>query len=98
MSDLKVGWCRHAGYYNQQSCCWINNETNLNYVTENEHCSLWSEWSLIARIMGAPYSIGAYAFDYFLFVFLAVTFAGLAGFFVTTLAPYASGSGIPEVS
>ena len=48
--------------------------------------------------MGAPYSIGAYAFDYFLFVFLAVTFAGLAGFFVTTLAPYASGSGIPEVS
>ena len=95
MSDLKSGLCVYAGHYNKKSCCWINNETNLNY--ENEHCNLWSEWSLIARITGAPFSTAGYAFDYFIFVVLVVTFAGFAGFFVIALAPYASGSGIPEV-
>ena len=32
-----------------------------------------------------------------IYVSAAVIFAGLAGLFVTTLAPYAAGSGIPEV-
>lgn len=35
--------------------------------------------------------------DYVIYVSAAVVFAGLAGLFVTTLAPYAAGSGIPEV-
>ena len=39
MSDLKEGWCPSAGYYNRESCCWINNDTNLNMI--EEHCSLW---------------------------------------------------------
>lgn len=40
MSDLKEGWCPSAGYYNRESCCWINNETNLDMI--EEHCGLWS--------------------------------------------------------
>ena len=38
-----------------------------------------------------------YVVDYIIYVSAAVVFAGLAGLFVTTLAPYAAGSGIPEV-
>lgn len=40
----------------------------------------------------------AYIVDYVIYVSAALVFAGLAGLFVTTLAPYAAGSGIPEVS
>ena len=40
----------------------------------------------------------AYIVDYVIYVSAAMVFAGLAGLFVTTLAPYAAGSGIPEVS
>ena len=57
-----------------------------------ETCILWKNWSTLAGI-----SSGAYVFDFFIYVLLSVGFAGLAGLFVTTLAPYASGSGIPEV-
>ena len=40
---------------------------------------------------------GAYAFDYFAYAFIAVCFAGLSAWFVKSLAPWAAGSGIPEV-
>ena len=57
-------------------------------------CDHWKSWSAIAGISS---SVGGYIFNYFIYVLIAVVFAGLAGFYVTTLAPYASGSGIPEV-
>ena len=38
-----------------------------------------------------------YIVNYVIYVSAALVFAGLAGLFVTTLAPYAAGSGIPEV-
>ena len=90
MSDLKEGWCPNAGYYNREACCWLSNDTLVD--VESQHCAMWSEWSHVYNI-----STGGYVFDYFIYVLLAVVFAGLAGLFVTTLAPYASGSGIPEV-
>ena len=40
----------------------------------------------------------SYVFNYFVYVSIGVVFATLAGMFVTVLAPYAAGSGIPEVS
>jgi chloride channel 3/4/5 len=91
-SDLKEGWCPSAGYYNRESCCWINNDTNLNQI--EEHCSLWHTWGDYA---GIESEARAYIVDYVIYVSMAVVFAGLAGLFVTTLAPYAAGSGIPEV-
>ena len=48
MSDLKEGWCPSAGYYNRESCCWINNETNLNMV--EEHCALWSRYTVCVNV------------------------------------------------
>ena len=62
---------------------------------EESHCQLWKEWSDIAQVPSD--TAGAYALNYVIYVMLAVLFAGLAGLYVTTLAPYATGSGIPEV-
>ena len=47
---------------------------------------------------GVKMNVSNYAFDYFVYVSIGVVFATLAGMFVTVLAPYAAGSGIPEVS
>ena len=60
-----------------------------------EHCTQWKEWSDIAEV--SPGTAGAYAFNYVIYTFLAVFMAGFAGLYVIALAPYASGSGIPEV-
>ena len=46
---------------------------------------------------GVRSEVNSYIVNYVIYVCAAVTFAGLAGLFVTTLAPYAAGSGIPEV-
>ena len=89
MVDLKEGWCTHQGFYNKEACCWLSNDT-LN----DENCTLWSKWSTMAGVEAAT---SAYVLDYVVYVSLAVILAGLAGLFVTVLAPYASGSGIPEV-
>lgn len=62
---------------------------------EEPHCQLWQEWSDLAHM--EPNTAGAYALNYVIYVLFAVVFAGLAGLYVTTLAPYAAGSGIPEV-
>lgn len=59
------------------------------------HCQLWKEWSDIANLDSN--TAGAYALNYVIYVLLAIVFAGLAGLYVTVLAPYAAGSGIPEV-
>ena len=40
---------------------------------------------------------GSYFFNYVIYIFIALIFAGVAGLYVITLAPYAAGSGIPEV-
>lgn len=58
-------------------------------------CNQWKEWSDVAEV--APGSAGAYVFNYVIYITLAVFMAGFAGLYVTALAPYASGSGIPEV-
>ena len=57
-------------------------------------CASWKEWSEIA---GVHSDLGSYLFNYSIYVFIALIFAGVAGLYVITLAPYASGSGIPEV-
>ena len=56
--------------------------------------SLLRRWGAYAGVSG---DVNEYVVDYIIYVSAAVVFAGLAGLFVTTLAPYAAGSGIPEV-
>ena len=91
MADLKEGWCTSGGYYNREACCWVSNETIVDI--NSDHCPQWSRWSSYTGIDGTA----GYVFDYSVYVLYAVGFAGLSGLFVTTFAPYAAGSGIPEV-
>lgn len=64
--------------------------------TEAEYCSRWMDWSGIASINPANRA-GTYIFNYIIYVVLAVVMSSFAGLYVIALAPYASGSGIPEV-
>jgi chloride channel 3/4/5 len=92
-SDLKMGICPASSYYDKEHCCWLSNQTN----TENsDDCGFWQNWSAKASL-NVNSAAADYAFNYFVYVLYSVVLAGLAGLFVVVLAPYAAGSGIPEV-
>jgi len=62
---------------------------------ENEsECVDWLSWG---EAVGISNTWGLYFFDYTIYVFLAAIFAGLAAWYVKSLARWATGSGIPEV-
>ena len=69
--------------------------TQSDVYSPDGKCASWKEWSEIAEVHS---DLGSYLFNYSIYVFIAVIFAGVAGLYVITLAPYASGSGIPEVT
>ena len=89
-SDLKEGVCPSNPYYDRDSCCWLSNQT----FEDGGSCGAWEGWGLHT---GVHSNGGRYALEYFIYVSFAVVFASLSGLFVVVLAPYAAGSGIPEV-
>ena len=89
-SDLKEGSCPGDFYYDKDSCCWLSNET----FREDGSCSSWHTW---AEQAGIHSRTSIYFVNYMIYIIFAVGFGGMAGLFVTLLAPYAAGSGIPEV-
>lgn len=93
MSDLKEGICVNWPYYDREACCWLSNETTFDI----DHCDNWKTW---AEQVGVTDTYHHYSFSWFgygIYILFAMFFGGLAGFFVVTVAPYAAGSGIPEV-
>ena len=94
MSDLKEGICIPWPYYDQGACCWLSNQTSFDV----DHCDDWMTWSEQAGHKDTSTFHYSFSwFDYGIYIIFAVFFGGLAGFFVVTVAPYAAGSGIPEV-
>ena len=91
MSDLKEGVCIDNFYYSKEACCFQSNETSYDV----EHCSEWRTWSQL--FLHAEEGQHAYIFNYFFYVFISVIFGTLCVWLVRTFAPYACGSGIPEV-
>ncbi|XP_015781787.1 H(+)/Cl(-) exchange transporter 3 isoform X2 [Tetranychus urticae] len=92
MKDLKDGICPEAFYLNREQCCWSSNDT----VLENYNCAQWKTWPQllgIARASGFGYSF----VSYIIYILWSVFFSGLAALLVQTFAPYACGSGIPEI-
>ncbi|XP_076336973.1 H(+)/Cl(-) exchange transporter 5-like isoform X1 [Tachypleus tridentatus] len=91
MKDLKEGVCPQAFWLNQEQCCWSSNDT----FNEGDHCAQWYTW---AELFG-HFRDDAWAFiiSYILYVMWSLVFAGLAVLLVRTFAPYACGSGIPEI-
>lgn len=91
MSDLKEGICAEAFWLNREQCCWSVSKTD----TDDENCQQWKTWSEIFG--GSRSGAGSYVVTYFLYMLWAIVFAMLAALFVRVFAPYACGSGIPEI-
>lgn len=90
MTDLKVGVCPENLWFNQESCCWSDN-TSFQEVG----CHQWKTWAQI--FTGSNDGAGAYVINYFIYVLFALFFGLLAVTLVRWFAPYACGSGIPEI-
>ncbi|TRY75291.1 hypothetical protein TCAL_01334 [Tigriopus californicus] len=94
LTDLKFGLCPSAFYLNKEQCCWSSNETVIDI---SGNCSLWLTW---AEVMGfSKHESGAPAYMglYFFYTLWALLFATLSASLVRMFAPYACGSGIPEI-
>ncbi|XP_076468373.1 H(+)/Cl(-) exchange transporter 4-like isoform X2 [Babylonia areolata] len=91
MSDLKEGVCLDAFWFRREQCCWSANSTTFDAEGD---CDQWYTWpELIGRVSGA----GSYIIGYLLYISWALVFGLLAAMLVRVFAPYACGSGIPEI-
>lgn len=91
MTDLKLGICPENFWFNKESCCWSDDNT-----FDEEGCQQWKTWGEL--FIGDNSTSGVYIMNYILYVLTAIGFACLAVVLVRWIAPYACGSGIPEVS
>uniref|UniRef100_A0A8C2X8L8 Chloride channel protein n=2 Tax=Cyclopterus lumpus TaxID=8103 RepID=A0A8C2X8L8_CYCLU len=92
MTDLKEGVCLSAFWYSHEQCCWTSNETTFD---DRDKCPQWQTWAEL--MTGHAEGGGAYVLNYFLYVLWALLFSFLAVSLVRVFAPYACGSGIPEI-
>ena len=92
MKDLREGICQGAFYLNREQCCWSSNDT----IFEGAHCSKWTTWPQLLGIT-ADHSFADYIMSFLTYIISSLLFASLAALLVKRFAPYARGSGIPEI-
>ncbi|KAF0029065.1 hypothetical protein F2P81_018170 [Scophthalmus maximus] len=92
LTDMKEGVCLIGFWFNHEHCCWNSNETTFQ---ERDRCPQWQSWAEL--ITGTPEGAFAYIVNYLMYIFWALLFAFLAVALVRAFAPYACGSGIPEI-
>lgn len=91
MTDLKLGICPQAFWLNREQCCWSSNETTF----DSGNCSQWYTWP---EVLGhSREGVAAYIISFFFYTIWALFFALLSASLVRMFAPYACGSGIPEI-
>ena len=90
MTDLKLGICPENFWFNKEACCWSDDNT-----FDDAGCQQWKTWG--EMFTGEASGTGVYFLNYFIYVLSALGFACLAVVLVRWIAPYACGSGIPEV-
>ena len=88
MSDIKEGFCTDQFWFNKEACCW----TSSSKFGLETPCPKWKTWS---TVVGLSYQ--SYILNYFFYVSFACLFASMTVVLVMFFAPYACGSGIPEV-
>uniref|UniRef100_A0A8C2K7B9 Chloride channel protein n=1 Tax=Cyprinus carpio TaxID=7962 RepID=A0A8C2K7B9_CYPCA len=91
MTDLKEGVCLNGFWFNHEHCCWASNETTFQ---ERDKCPQWKTW---AELMVGVSEGSVNVLNHFMYVSWALLFAFLAVILVRAFAPYACGSGIPEI-
>ncbi|KAI9105517.1 chloride channel [Phlyctochytrium arcticum] len=85
-TDLKEGYCLEGFYLSRKFCCW--------YTKGEEQCHQWSTWS---SAFHAESRFAIFAAEYFMYIVVGVALALASAILVRVYAPYAAGSGIPEV-
>ncbi|XP_014364738.2 H(+)/Cl(-) exchange transporter 5 isoform X1 [Papilio machaon] len=91
MTDLKFGICPQAFWFNREQCCWSSDEMTF----DQGNCSQWLTWP---QVFGdSREGAGAYIIGYLFYIIWALVFAALSASLVRMFAPYACGSGIPEI-
>ncbi|XP_059364454.1 H(+)/Cl(-) exchange transporter 5-like [Carassius carassius] len=92
MTDLKEGVCLNGFWFNHEHCCWRSNESTFH---ERDKCPQWKSWAEL--MVGVSEQGGVHVLNHFMYVSWALLFAFLAVILVRAFAPYACGSGIPEI-
>uniref|UniRef100_A0A8C6WQ97 Chloride channel protein n=1 Tax=Neogobius melanostomus TaxID=47308 RepID=A0A8C6WQ97_9GOBI len=92
LTDMKEGVCLVGFWFNHEHCCWTSNETTFQ---ERDKCPQWQTWAQL--IAGQSEGAFAYIVNYLMYLFWALLFSFLAVSLVRAFAPYACGSGIPEI-
>uniref|UniRef100_A0A8H8CIA3 Chloride channel protein n=1 Tax=Psilocybe cubensis TaxID=181762 RepID=A0A8H8CIA3_PSICU len=86
LSDLREGHCIYGFFFNANACC-----TGLD---PGELCKAWKTWG---DYLGIDSILGRSLIQAFIYVVLAITFAGGAALLVVNYAPHAFHTGIPEI-
>ncbi|KAL0969963.1 hypothetical protein UPYG_G00235330 [Umbra pygmaea] len=92
LTDLKEGVCLNGFWFDHEHCCWGSNKTTFQ---EMDKCPEWNSWAEL--FAGSSEGAAAYVLNYMMFMLWALLFAFLAVILVRAFAPYACGSGIPEI-
>lgn len=91
MSDLKDGICADRFWLDREHCCWSANDSEF----KGDDCNSWTRWPEMLHYYDKDFIF--HSVDLICYVFWAVLMAGFAVTLVRTFAPYACGSGIPEI-
>ncbi|KAJ7576923.1 Cl-channel protein [Mycena floridula] len=86
LGDLREGRCTYGFFYNQVACC--------SGLDPGEICREWKSWSEFFHLR---HILAVSLLQTFVYVVLAITFAGSAAVLVKSYAPYAFHTGIPEI-
>mmetsp|Transcript_20758 Transcript_20758/g.42215 ORF Transcript_20758/g.42215 Transcript_20758/m.42215 type:complete len:754 (+) Transcript_20758:87-2348(+) len=89
--DLKFGYCSEGGFWNsRKECCRISKD--------EDSCVQWRTWAETLRgVRGSGVRDSGYGLDYVLYMLIGTVMAVWAAWLVDIFAPFASGSGIPEI-
>ncbi|KAF9462921.1 Cl-channel protein [Collybia nuda] len=86
LGDLREGRCSYGFFYNQVACC--------SGLDPGEICHEWWTWS---ETFNVKTLFAQSLLQCFIYVILAIVFAGSAAILVEAYAPYAFHTGIPEI-
>ena len=93
-SSFREGVCSYDLFLNKHDCCWVS----ASAAVDND-CDEFLTWGEIFGLYADGYVVGAfhYIFNYLGYITISAGYATLAATYVKTIAPYAYGSGIPEI-
>ena len=93
-SSFRQGICSYDLYLNKKDCCWVSGTTSV-----DSDCDEFLTWGEVFGLYADGYVVGAfsYIFNCLAYVAISACYATLAATYVKEIAPYAYGSGIPEI-